>query len=129
MNWNRLPNGLYRCTRETLGGWAYEHALLDIGNKMGNPNVPRGLPIVYHMSKKGFQVEIMDFELWMVRVGEPISDRDCWMRLQKVQDNPGYDWRINSGEHFVNYLATGKKESTRIHMADLIVSCSLFFAV
>jgi hypothetical protein len=132
MTYLDVPKGLYRITRETrkFGGLVWHHAILDNGNRLRHPDAPNGAPVIYHMTTRGIRAEIMGPETWSVNIGAPIQDLEgAKLRIQLTQYNPDYDLLSNNCEHFVNFVATGKKESKQVQVAGLFVAIGALVAV
>ena len=93
-----------------------------MGNVLRNAQAPSGVPVLYYIGKGILRVDVRKSESWRVQLGERVQDTEgCQLRIQKVQDNPGYDLSGNHGEEFVNYVVTARKESSLDNSAELIL--------
>jgi hypothetical protein len=116
----QLARGLYWITQRSLTKGVEHHAILDVGNCIGFPDVYPTSPIIVHQTPPSIRRDpftgTLDWRVVMKIEDEPNSI--C--RLIAACENPLYNTAANNCEHFARYVATGKRESHQVRAVGFV---------
>ncbi len=105
------------------------YGILDIGNRIGHPQVDGRHPIVIHQTPPTIVMNwLQETGSWSVR-GRITDEPYAIGRLKAALKNPSYDVFGNNCEHFARFVATGKRESTQLQVIVVVAGlAALAFA-
>jgi hypothetical protein len=120
MPFQGLEDALYLVAQRSPKKGVDHYGILDVGNNLGYVAAPA--PVVVHQSPPAIRADWLSVTgAWRVvwRIPDTAGALD---RLRLALARPSYDLLGNNCEHFARYVATGKRESTQLHSAMVIVS-------
>lgn len=120
-----LSRGLHIVKRwSTEKGGFFHFAIVDVGNCIGATNFDPSPARILEFSARGMQFEEYDSnDGW--QLVQTIGDRgSATARIWAFAAAPqkGYDLIANNCEHFVWYVADGRRKSTQVRQAGLAVA-------
>lgn len=116
----QLPPGLYWIVRQSQKKGVEHHAVLDVGNCIGYPDVYPTSPIIVHQTPPQIRRDPYygtgDWKIVMA-----IEDHaNAIHRLRVACANPFYNTAANNCEHFARYVATGVRESHQVRAVGFV---------
>lgn len=123
-----LPHGLYWIFNDSPKKGVKHHAILDVGNRLGYPDVSGWNPVIVHQTPPVICREPLgDPNGWHL-VGRIADERGAIQRIVEACANPLYAFISNNCEHFARYVATGVRESKQVQGAGVLAGIvALFF--
>jgi hypothetical protein len=123
-----LQDGLYTLRQRSDKLGLFHYGILDVGNRLGLPSAHSGNPIVVHQKPPCITIDRLDNTgPWSV-IGR-ISDELCAAkRMDMAFRNPGYNMLNHNCEHFVWFVATGKRESPQLRAGVVFFVLAILFA-
>ena len=122
MPYNGFRNGLYLIKQKAqMKGILVDHyGILDIGDRLNlRPN--GGQPVVFHQTPPRIRTDwLANTGNWVV-LGRINDERYAIARINKALENDKYDLFGNNCEHFARFVATGRRESTQLIGAVVIL--------
>lgn len=96
------------------------YGILDIGNRIGHPNVNGIHPVVIHQTPPSIKVDwLQNTGMWEV-LGRITNEGDAKSRMNNAFRKPNYDLFGHNCEHFARYVATGRHESTQLQAVGFV---------
>ena len=121
MPYQRLIDGLHLLKQKSQAKGADHYGILDVGNRLRQPNVNGTQPVVIHQTPPSIRLDwLQNTGQWQV-LGKITDEVAAIVRINEAAARPDYDLFANNCEHFARYVATGTKESTQLQ-AVVIVS-------
>ena len=114
-----LAPGLYRVSRPKAGGMVTHVGILEVGcaQYLGSP--PSAT--VAHLGPTGLRVDQFDrADGWTI--GEALPNQVHAVRRLRSAIDPTYDALFNNCEHFVEYVATGTKQSGQLKAVGIVAA-------
>jgi len=115
-----LQDGLYLLRQPAQKAGIHHYGILDIGNRIGHPEVHGQQPVVIHQTPPRLRLDwLQDTGQWE-RHSRITDEKAAIHRINQAFLNPTYDLFGNNCEHFARYVATGVHESTQLQAAGFI---------
>lgn len=129
MPYQGFSDGLYLIKRRSSEKGVDHYGVLDIGNRIRHPQVDGINPVVIHKGANGNQIDwFQNTGIWET-VSKVIDESGAIARLSEALKDPNYDLFGNNCEHFARFITTGKKESTQIQAAVMVVGLAVLTAL
>jgi len=124
-----LEDGLYLVQQRSASKGVDHFGILDIGNRIGHPDVDGRQPVVIHQTPPSLAMNwLQDTGEWKV-LGRITDERDAIDRMNKAWETPNYNLFGNNCEHFARYVATGVRESKQVQSGVFIAGLALLVYV
>lgn len=121
MPYQNLNDGLYLVRQKSAAKGVDHYGILDVGNRIKHPQVIPVQPVVIHQRPPHIQLDwLQNTGEWMI-LGVITDEADAITRMNEAVENPNYDLFGHNCEHFARFVATGKRESTQIQVAVVLV--------
>lgn len=129
MPYAELADGLYLVQQRSAAKGVDHYGILDVGNRLGHPNVDGRQPVVVHQTPPSLTLNwLQDTGAWKV-LGRITDERDAIERMNKAWETPNYNLFGNNCEHFARYVATGVRESKQVQSVAFVAGLALLVYV
>lgn len=120
MPYQQYSDGLYLLKQRSQAKPVDHYGILDVGNRLGIPQVNGLLPVVVHQRPPSVTISwLQDTGSWTV-LAKITDESDALQRMRAALQNPDYDLFGHNCEHFARYVATGRKESTQLQAIGVV---------
>ena len=120
MPYQQYPDGLYLLKQKPEAKGVDHYGILDVGNRMGHPQVDGRHPVVIHQTPPSIRLDWLQYTgTWSV-LGRITDEDEAKARMNVAFENPNYDLFGHNCEHFARYVATGRHESTQLQAVGIV---------
>ena len=120
MPYQQYSDGLYLLKQKSEEKGVDHYGILDIGNRIGNPQVDGSHPVVIHQTPPSIKIDwLQNSGVWEI-LGRITDEQDAIARMTSAFQNPNYNLFGNNCEHFARYVATGRYESTQLQAVAVV---------
>lgn len=122
MPYQGLQDGLYLVKQKSQEKGVDHYGVLDVGNRIRHPHANGINPVIIHQTPPSIRIDWFESTKgdWAV-LGRISDEAKATARLQQAFKNPLYDLFGHNCEHFARFVATGKKESSQLQAAGMML--------
>ena len=128
MPYYQYSDGLYLVKQKSKGkvkGIIDHYGIVDIGNQLNHPKVDGQQPIVIHQTPPRISFDWLQKTGTWEMVGKISNTDKAINRIYQALKYPKYDLFANNCEHFVTYVADGKKQSQQLRAVTIIAGLAV----
>lgn len=119
------PDGLYLIRQESPSKGVTHYGILDVGNRLRTPGLLPYGPVVIHQVPPAIRCDWLSATGEWLIVGHIADEQAALGRLRAALAKPAYHLTANNCEHFARFVAYGRKESTQVQGAALLVGAAV----
>ena len=120
MPYQQYSDGLYLLKQTSPGKGVDHYGILDVGNRIGHPQVDRLHPVVIHQTPPSIRIDWLQATgSWSV-LGRIVDETDAIRRMMHAFRNPSYDLFGHNCEHFASFVAIGVPQSGQLRAVGIV---------